>query len=120
MAFQSATDAKLCNLENAVHADGDATRALINGIEMQNLRDALAAERRRSDQREVEINVTQTNQQTQQVLQNQFQQQSQSISSWLNALGDQVNRAANSVVNVGSGTVAGGQSNNQSATKVNS
>lgn len=119
-AFQVANDAKFCNLENQIHADGDATRALINGIEMQNLRDALAAERRNRDNREIEINVTQTNQQTQNQLQAQLQQQNQFLATMFNSLGDQVNRAANSVVNVGSGTVAAPQTNSQANTKVNS
>lgn len=119
-AFQVANDAKFCNLETAIHADGDATRALINSIEMQNLRDALASERRSRDNREIEINVTQTNQQTQNQLQAQLQSQNQFLASMFNSLGDQVNRATNSVVQVGSGLVAGGQSNNQANTKVNS
>lgn len=119
-AFQVANDAKFCNLENQIHADGDATRALINSIEMQNLRDALASERRNRDNREIEINVTQTNQQTQNQLQAQLQQQNQFLATMFNTLGDQVNRAANSVVNVGSGTVAAPQTNSQANTKVNS
>lgn len=119
-AFQVANDARFCNLETTIHADGDATRALINGIEMQNLRDALASERRNRDNREIEINVTQTNQQTQNQLQAQMQSQNQFLATMFNSLGDQVNRATNSVVNVGSGLVSAPQSNSQANTKVNS
>lgn len=119
-AFQTQNAAEFCEIKQAINADGDSTRALINSIEMQNLRDALELERRGRSEREIEINVTQTNQQTQNQLQAQLQSQNQFLASMFNSLGDQVNRAANSVVNVGSGTVAGGQTNNQSATKVNS
>lgn len=117
--FQHSVDTKFCNLETAIHADGDATRALINSIEMQNLRDALASERRNRDNREIEINVTQTNQQTQNQLQAQLQSQNQFLATMFNSLGDQVNRATNSVVNVGSGLVTSPQSNNNANTKVN-
>lgn len=103
-----------------VHAETDRIVALMNSNLIDDLRNELLQERRSRDNREIEINVTQTNQQTQQVLQNQMQQQGIIFANALNALGDQVNRAANSVVNVGSGTVAGGQTNSQANTKVNS
>lgn len=120
-AFQNSNDMQFCQVKELIHTDGDATRALINGIEMQNLRDQLATERRARDNREIEINVTQTNQQTQQTLQSQLQNQTQIFASALNALGDQINRQTNSLINIGSGTVAGsGQSSNQANTKVNS
>lgn len=119
-AFQVSNDKEFCAIKSQISSDGDETRALINSIEMQNLRDALATERRNRDNREIEINVNQTNQQTQNQLQAQLQSQNQFLSSMFNSLGDQVNRATNSVVNVG-GTLAGlGQSNNQANTKVNS
>lgn len=118
--FQHSVDNQMCGIKSAIHADGDATRALINNIEMQNLRDALALERRGRDNREIEINVTQTNQQTQAQLQAQLQNQTQFIGSLFGNLSDQVNRATNSVVNVGSGLVTSPQSNNNANTKVNS
>lgn len=119
-AFQVINQENFCAVKELIHADGDATRALINANRIEELRDQLNAERRGRDQREIEINVTQSNQQTQNQLQAQMQQQNQFLATMFNSLGDQVNRAANSVVNVGSGTVAGGQSNNQANTKVNS
>lgn len=119
-AFQVVNQENFCQLKEAIHADGDATRALINQNLIDGLREELARERRGRDQREIEINVTQSNQQTQNQLQAQMQSQNQFLASMFNALGDQVNRAANSVVNVGSGTVAGGQTNSQANTKVNS
>lgn len=81
--------------------------------------EALANERRGRDNREIEINVTQTNQQTQNQLQAQLQQQNQFSASMFNSLGDQVNRATNSVVNLG-GTILGNQDATQSNTKVKS
>lgn len=119
-AFQNATDLQFCAVKQQINADGDATRALINQNLIDGLREELSRERRGRDQREIEINVTQSNQQTQNQLQAQLQSQNQFLASMFNSLGDQVNRAANSVVNVGSGTVAGGQTNSQANTKVNS
>ena len=118
--FQHSVDNQFCAIKSAIHADGDATRALITSNLIDGLRADLAGERRSRDNREIEINVTQTNQQTQTQLQAQLQSQNQFLASMFNSLGDQVNRAANSVVNVGSGTVAAPQSNNQANTKVNS
>ncbi len=117
--FQHSVDSQFCDVKSQIHADGDATRALINGIEMQNLRDALASERRSRDNREIEINVVQTNQQTQNQLQAQLQSQTQAFASLFGNLSDQVNRATNSVVNLGT-MVGSGQSATQSNTKVNS
>lgn len=108
-----------CEVKSAIHADGDATRALINGIEMQNLRDALELERRGRQFREVEINVTQTNQQTQNQLQAQLQAQSQAIGNALNMLGDQINRQTNSMINLGTMT-GNAQTATNANTKVNS
>lgn len=117
-AFQTATDLQFCSVKQQINADGDATRALINGIEMQNLRDQLTAERRGRDAREIEINVTQTNQQTQNQIQAQLQSQNQFIASLVGGLSDQVNRANNSIVNLGGSITGAGQSNNQANTKV--
>lgn len=119
-AFQNANDLQFCAIKQQINADGDATRALINQNLIDGLREELSRERRGRDAREIEINVTQSNQQTQNQLQAQMQQQNQFLATMFNTLGDQVNRAANSVVNVGSGTVAGGQTNSQANTKVNS
>lgn len=117
-AFQIANDKEFCAIKSQINADGDATRALINGIEMQNLRDALELERRGRSEREIEINVTQSNQKTQNQLQAQFQNQTAHFANLFNALGDQVNRAQNSIVNLG--TMAGtGQTNSNANTKVN-
>lgn len=104
----------ICDIKSAINADGDATRALINSIEMQTLRDQLELERRGRQFREVEINVTQTNQQTQNQLQSQLQAQSQAIGNALNMLGDQINRQTNSMINLG--TMTG---NAQTATNAN-
>lgn len=117
-AFQITNDKQFCEVKSQINADGDATRALINSIEMQNLRDALELERRGRSEREIEINVTQSNQQTQSQLQAQFQNQTAHFANLFNSLGDQVNRAQNSIVNLG--TMAGtGQTNSNANTKVN-
>lgn len=113
-AQQIINQENFCQIKSAINADGDATRALINTIEMQNLRDALELERRGRQFREVEINVTQTNQQTQNQLQAQLQSQSQAIGNALNMLGDQINRQTNSMINLG--TMTG---NTQAATAAN-
>lgn len=97
-----------CEVKEAIHADGDATRALINQIETQNLRDALAAERRSRDNREIEINVIQTNQQTQNQFQAQLQQQQQQLTGFLHTLFTEVQlqRQGNRTVQFGTGNVA--------------
>lgn len=117
--FQISTDKQFCQIENAIHADGDQTRQLINSIEMQNLRDALEMERRGRSEREVEINITNSNTS----LQNQFQQQQQlqrsDFANFANLVSDQLARQTNSLVNIG-GTMTGtGQSNSSANTKVN-
>ncbi len=116
--FQHSMDNQFCKIETAIHADGDSTRALINSIEMQNLRDALSNERRSRDNREIEINVTQTNQQTQNQIQAQLQAQMQGFMGMFGNLSDQVNKATNSVVNLGT-MVGNGQSAQQTNNKVN-
>lgn len=118
--FQHAVDRQTCEIKEAVHADGDATRALITQNLIDELRHQNQELRRGRDNREIEINVQNNAVQTQNQLQAQLQSQNQFLASMFNALGDQVNRATNSVVQVGSGLVSGGQSNNQANTKVNS
>lgn len=117
--FQHSVDNQFCAVKQQINADGDATRALITQNLIDGLRNELASERRNRDNREIEINVTQTNQQTQNQLQAQLQSQNQFLATMFNSLGDQVNRATNSVVNVGSGLVTSPQSNNNANTKVN-
>ncbi len=119
-AFQNANDLQFCAIKSQINADGDATRALINQNLIDGLRAELAAERRHSDQREIAVTVTQTNQQTQNQIQAQLQSQSQSIANALNMLGDQINRANNSIVNLGGSITGAGQTNNQSNARVNS
>lgn len=117
-AFQITNDKQFCEVKSQINADGDATRALINGIEMQNLRDALELERRGRSEREIEINVTQTNQQTQNQLQAQLQAQSQMFANSLNLLGDQISRQTNSMINLGTMT-GNAQTASNANTKVN-
>lgn len=107
-----------CDVKSAIHADGDATRALINSIEMQNLRDELELERRGRQFREVEINVTQTNQQTQNQLQAQLQTQSQAIGAALSTLQNQIAHQTNSMINLGTMT-GNAQTASNANTKVN-
>lgn len=119
-AFQVSNDKEFSAIKSQINADGDATRALINQNLIDGLRAELAAERRTSDQRDIAVTVTQTNQQTQNQLQAQMQNQTQTIANALNMLGDQINRANNSIVNLGGSITGAGQSNNQANTRVNS
>lgn len=118
--FQHATDQQFCAVKQAIASDGDTTRALITQNLIDGLRAELASERRGRDNREIEINVQNNATQTQNQLQAQMQNQNQFIASLLGNLSDQVNRAANSVVQVGTGLVSGSQDNNQANTRVNS
>lgn len=117
--FQHSVDNQFCAVKEQISADGQATRALITQNLIDDLRSELDRERRGRDNREIEINVQNNATQTQAVLQAQQQQQTQYLSTLLGSLGDQVNRATNSVINVGSGLVAGSQSNSNANTKVN-
>lgn len=120
-AFQVINQENFCAIKELIHSDGDATRALITTNLIDGLRAELAGERRGRDQREIEINVSQSNQQTQAQLQSQLQSQTQFFATCLNSLGDQIARQTNSLINIGSGTVAGsGQTSNVANTKVNS
>lgn len=119
-AFQVANDQQFCAIKSQINADGDATRALITQNLIDELRSELTLERRGRDNREIEINVQNNAIQTQNQLQAQLQSQNQFLASMFNSFGEQINRATNSVVNVGSGLVAGGQTNSNANTKVNS
>jgi len=119
--FQVANSEQFCALRALVLSDGEATRSLINTNTINGLRDELAAERRNRDQREIEINVTQTNLQTQQQVAAQFQAQTGFLATTLNSLADQLNRNTNSLINIGSGSVASSPlTSNLANTKVNS
>lgn len=118
-AFQTQTNMQFCEISRQINADGDATRALINQNEVNNLRDQLNAERRGRDAREFEINVTQTNQQLQNQMQAQFQSQNSFLQNAFGVFGDQLNRANNSIVAVGSTLTGQSQTASQANTKVN-
>jgi hypothetical protein len=108
--FQVVNQENFCQIRAQIAADGDATRALINTNVIQGLRDELDSERRRSNFREVEINVTQTNNQ----LQAQMQAQTQAVGNALSALQAQIAHQTNSMINLG--TMTG---NTQAATAAN-
>lgn len=118
-AFQVINQENFCSVKSLIAAEGDKTRDLITQNLIDGLRAELVQERRGRDNREIEINVTQTNQQTQNQLQAQIQSQNQFLATMFNSLGDQVNRATNSIVNVGSGLVASPQTSSNANTKVN-
>jgi hypothetical protein len=117
-ALSVKTDMQACEILRAINADGDATRALINANTVNSLRDELLQERRRSDSREIEINVTQTNQQLQNQMQAQFQSQNNFLHNAFGLFGDQLNKANNSIVAVGSTLTGTGQNASQANTKV--
>lgn len=118
-AFQVANDKEFCAIKSQINADGDATRALITSNLIDGLRAELAGERRGRDNREIEINVSNTANATQAQLQAQLQQQQQQLATFMNVIGDQISRQTNSIVNLGSMT-GSGQSNSAAQTKVNS
>lgn len=115
-AMQTANDLQFCSVKQQINADGDATRALITQNLIDDLRSQLHAERRGRDNREIEINVSQNAIQTQAQLQAQLQAQNQFLSTSLNGLSTQLNKATNSVVNLGS-MIGSGQSANQTNVK---
>jgi hypothetical protein len=105
-------DAQFSATLQAINADGDATRALINANTMADLRDQLALERRRSDAREVEINITNSNAQSQNQLQAQLQNQNAFFASVISPLVEQVNSTRQGVINLGTMTGSATQASN--------
>lgn len=118
-AFQVANDKEFCAIKSQINSDGDATRALITQNLIDGLRNELLQERRGRENREIEINIANTATNTQAQIQAQLQNQNQLIANGFALFGDQINRANNSIVNLG-GTVAAGQTNTNANTKVNS
>lgn len=117
--FQHSVDNQFCAVKSQIAEDGDRTRNLITQNLIDDLRHQLEAERRGRDNREIEINVNQSNNQIQGQIQAQAQLQNQYLTSLLGNISDQVNKATNSVVNLGT-MVGNGQSATQNNTKVNS
>jgi hypothetical protein len=105
-----------CAIKSAIAADGDQTRALINAIDRDRLRDEL--DQMRHAHRTAEANITMTqvvNQSNSQMQQQQQQQQQQQVlfdlsrrfdcfSSHVGQFMAQSNRSSASPVNLGSGT----------------
>lgn len=110
-AIQAANLENFSEIKQLINADGDATRALINQNLIDGLREDLGRERRGRDAREIEINISNSNQQSQ----NQIQNLTNQLAVSLNSLGDQIARNTNSVIAVGS-TISG---TSQAANPVN-
>lgn len=118
-AIKGLIQAEADNTRSLVHAETDRVIALINANQTQDLRDRILELTRRGDNREIEINVQNTANATQNQMQAQLQQQRQELATFMNVVGDQLARQTNSIVNLGTMT-ASGQTNSASQTKVNS
>lgn len=112
--FQVVNQENFCSIKELIHADGDTTRALLTQNLIDGLRAELAGERRGRDQREVEINISNSAVATQSQLQAQLQQQTQAIGTALGAIQNQLIHQTNSMINLG--TMTG---NTQAATAAN-
>lgn len=118
-SFQVINQENFCAVKELIHNDGDLTRSLITQNLIDGLRQELLQERRGRDNREIEINVTNSANAVQAQVQLQGQQQQQQFAQFANLVSDQLARQANSIVNLGTMT-ASGQSNSAAQTKVNS
>lgn len=116
--FQHATDNQFSEVNQKITADGNQTRDLLTQNLIDELRSQLHSERRGRDNREIEISVNNSNTAIQTQVAQQAQAQNQFLATMFNSLGDQVNRATNSIVSVG-GSVSAKQDNNLANTKVN-
>ncbi len=103
-----------CQTLQAINADGDATRALINVNTVNDLRDELLRERRRSDNRDIEISITNSNAQTQAQIQAQAQAQGSQLGLFFHNLNDQIAKQNQGIINLG--TMVG---NSQAASNTN-
>lgn len=105
---QNIIQSTACDIKQTVRNDGDATRALINSIERENLLRELENERHEARGRATEINVTNNINQMQ--MQQQQQQQMNSLLSSFHALLGQFQfqnqRATAGSVQFGTGNVA--------------
>lgn len=117
--YQVINSENFCEVKSLIREDGEKTRSLINANRIEDLRDALAAERRHTDRREQDIHITNTNINTQQQIQAQLQAQTSSFANSLNLLGDQIARQTNSVINLGT-MLGNAQTATSANTKVNS
>lgn len=118
-AFQVINQENFCAVKELIHADGDATRALITQNLIDGLRNELLQERRGRDNREIEINIANSATATQSQLQTQLQQQQQQFAAFANLVSDQLARQTNSMINLGTMT-GNAQTNTAANTKVNS
>lgn len=103
---QNMLQSTACDIKQTVRNDGDATRALINTIERENLLRQLEDERHDARGRATEINVTNNINQMQ--MQQQQQQQMAGLFAAFRGLADQlqVQRATAASVQFGTGNVA--------------
>lgn len=101
-AYAIAADRKADAILKETENQGQLTRALITQTTIDNLRDQLAAERRRGDAREIEISINNNNAQAQA----QFQAQNFDLHRKFDALFSQVAKAGQDIINVG-GLMAG-------------
>lgn len=116
MELANLINSTTCGIKQAINADGDMTRALINQIDRDRLRDELDELRHDHRTRGAEINMTQTvnTVQAQAQAQQQQQQQQQAIfdlshrfSCFANRFDQlQSNRAANGAIQFGNGVLA--------------
>lgn len=117
-AVDTNVDRQSTAIQQAINADGEATRALITNNRIADLEQQLTvAQLRESEQRSINREITNTNTVTVQMNQQQAQQQQQmqalqwQLGTLLNGFG-QIARATNSSVVVGSTGVTGSQTAN--------
>lgn len=96
-AFQVTNDKQFCEVKEAIHADGDATRNLITQNLIDGLRNELLQTQKSRDNREIEISINNSNAQSQA----QAQTQRFETERRFDLLFNQVAKASQDIINVG-------------------
>ncbi len=108
-AFAIVNDKRFDDLAAAGVLQTASILAKINQTEIDNLRDQLFGERRRGDSREVEINIANSNAQTQGQVQAQFQAQNSFLERRFNEFDNQINNTKQGIINLGTMVASGTQ-----------
>ncbi len=116
-AFAIVNDKRFDDLAAAGVAQTAAIIAKLNQSEIDSLRDQLHGEKRRGDNREIEISIQNSNAQAQSQLQTQLQTQRDEFKNLFAVLSAQVNKTSNDVINFGTMAASGNQANQQTNVK---
>jgi len=108
-AFAIVNDKRFDDLAAAGVTQTAAILDKLNQTEIDNLRDQLFTERRRGDNREIDISINNSQNQVQAQVQAQFQNQNEFLAKRFYEFDNQINRTQQGIVNLGTMTASGTQ-----------